>query len=304
MKNDKKKKARQYLIDLQRWRSAVALIACSATFLFSVVAITASLIRYIRMGWSITDYFRYFTTISNILTALVAAFIIPFAVNGLRRKRFVYPKWLFLLHYAGVICTTMTFVFAMVFILPWDPVFAVGNGNLYLHIICPIAILIAFELVESGYRLTKRDSLFCLIPFFSYSLIYCVMVVVLGQDKGGWDDLYMLNTFVPFYVSLPAVYLLAFGIATAIRIVSNRLGQRRLDRMLALWSEDLDPIEVNIEVFGLGRYNGLHDEKSELSIPDDILEALAERYAMTPDALLKVYAKGLLDAAAEKSVNS
>lgn len=301
MRHDRKPKARQYLIDLQRWRSAVALIACSATFLLSVVTITAALIYYIRMGWLISDYFRYFTTISNILTALVAAFIIPFAVNGLRRKRFVYPKWLFLLHYTGVICTTMTFVFAMVFILPWDPAFAVGGGSLYLHVICPIAILIAFELVESGCRLTKRDTLFCLIPFFAYSLVYCFMVVVLGREKGGWEDLYMLNTFVPFYVSMPAAYLLAYGIATVIRVVSNRLGQRRQARMLALWSKDLDPIEVNIEVFGLGRYNGLMSDKSELSVPYDILEPLAERYAMEPDALLRVYMKGLLDAVTENS---
>ena len=88
--------------------------------------------------------------------------------------------------------------------------------------------------------------------------------------------------------------------ASAIRIVSNRLAVMRKERLLSLWTGDMEPVEVNIEIYGLGRYNGFHDEKSEMSIPYDILEALAERYAMDPTALMKVYTKGLQDAVKEK----
>ncbi len=280
--------------------STAALISCSVTLLFSVISIVAALIHYTRMGWAVSDYFRYFTTLSNLTTALAAGFILPFAVNGIRRKRFVYPRWLFLMHFAGTICTTLTLLFALVFILPWDPAFAVGGGQKFLHIICPIAILIAFLLVEGGYLLTCRNTFFCLIPFLVYSLVYLVMVVILGKERGGWEDLYMLNTYVPFYLSLPALWLLSYGMASVIRIVSNRLAVMRKERLLSLWTEDMEPVEVNIEIYGLGRYNGLHDEKIEMSIPYDILEALAERYAMDPTALMKVYTKGLLDAVKEK----
>ena len=41
------------------------------------------------------------------------SFTIPFAINGLRKKRFVYPRWLFLLHYTGTLCTPMTFVYLL-----------------------------------------------------------------------------------------------------------------------------------------------------------------------------------------------
>ena len=126
------------------------------------------------------------------------------------------------------------------------------------------------------------------------------MVVVLGKEHGGWEDLYMLNTYVPFYLSLPALWLLSYGMASAIRIVSNRLAVMRKERLLSLGTGDMEPVEVNIEIYGLGRYNGFHDEKSEMSIPYDILEALAERYAMDPTALMKVYTKGLQDAVKEK----
>ena len=48
-------------------------------FTHTVAAIVSSMIHYSMMGWTIRDYFRYFTTLSNLLTALAAVFIIPFA---------------------------------------------------------------------------------------------------------------------------------------------------------------------------------------------------------------------------------
>ena len=177
-----------------------------------------------------------------------------------------------------------------------NPEFAVDGTQLYLHVICPIAILVSFELVESGYQITKRNTLACLIPFLIYSLVYVVNVVLLGETNGGWEDLYMLNTFVPFYFSLPAVWLLAYVIATLIRILSNRLDILRRNHLLSFWKEDADPIELNIEIYGLGRYNGMHDTRNELSIPYDLLELFAERYSRDPDDLLKIYMKGMMDA--------
>ena len=170
------------------------------------------------MGWAVSDYFRYFTALSNLTTALAAGFILPFAVNGIRRKRFVYPRWLFLMHYAGTICTTLTLLFALVFILPWDPAFAVGGGQKFLHIICPIAILIAFLLVEGGYLLTRRNTFFCLIPFLVYSLVYLIMVVFVKR----WPDFYGFTFGGKMYmipVSVIGIYLLSLGAATLMRCV-------------------------------------------------------------------------------------
>ena len=298
--DNSKNKNRKYLIDLQRWRSFVALAACSITHVFSVVSIVTALIYYNQMGWKLTDYFRYFTTLSNLMTAFAAGFIIPFAINGIRLKRFIYPRWLSLMHYAGTIGTTMTMIFALVFIFPWNPELAFGGTQLYLHLICPITVLISFELVESGYLLTRKDTLLCLIPFFNYAALYLVKVVFLGKEKGGWEDLYMLNTFVPVWISLPAILLLVNTIAFLMRKIYNRLSTLRKKKMLSSWNENMDAVEINIEVFGLGRYYGHLCEKCELSIPYDILEALAEKYSMDPEALMKVYTRGLIDAVKEK----
>ena len=99
----------------------------------SLIAIGSSLVKYARNGWAIADLFRYFTTLANMITALAASFLIPFAINGIRKKRFVTPKWLSMLHYMGTVSTTLILVFALVFILPFDPEFAIGGSNLFLH---------------------------------------------------------------------------------------------------------------------------------------------------------------------------
>ena len=296
----KNKKARQYLIDLQKRRSVIAIIACAVTFGFCLFATGMNIVHYKDMEWEVSDIFRYFTTLSNMLTALAAAFIIPYAVNGIRKKRFVYPKWLAMFHYMGTIGTTITFLFVMIFILPLNQEFAVGGANLFLHVICPLAVLVSFFLVESGYRYTIKETFICLIPFFIYVILYLVMVVFLGKANGGWEDMYYLVTYVPPYVTLPIVLAFAWLVAFAIRKIYNTLSERRQRRILSDWNGSMEPVEIKIEVFGLGRYNGIHGEANDLSIPYDILKLISERYSLPTDGLVRAYTRGLTDGIEEK----
>jgi hypothetical protein len=40
-------------------------------------------------------------------------------------------------------------------------------------------------MVETGHPYARRDTLICLIPFLAYSLVYIVMVAILGEECGG-----------------------------------------------------------------------------------------------------------------------
>ena len=201
-------RSRRYMIDLHKWRSAVALVACVVTMVLSISAITSNLIKYVDSGLGIRDLLQYFTIQSNLMTALASSFIIPYAINGIRRKRFVYPKWLSMLHYSGTLCTTLTMVFALLFILPHDRDLAIGAHNFFLHVICPIGILISFCMVESSYKYSRKDNLICLLPVLVYSLVYLTMVVIIGEERGGWKDLYLLDEFIPWYFSIFLMYFL------------------------------------------------------------------------------------------------
>ena len=284
------------MINLQHWRSAVALLACCICITACYYAVGESFIYYVANDMDLSEYFRYFTTISNLLTLIASCFVIPYAITGFRTKRFVMPKWLCIMFYSGVVNITLTLVFTICFISWYDPLFAFTGSNFYLHIVCPFMVLISFYHVEASYRYTKRDSLIAMIPFAIYSVFYLCNVVVTEK----WPDLYMLNTFVPFWFSFPALYLVAYCLATLLRKTSNYMKDRRQDLLLKDWDDNIDPIEINIEIYGLGRYYGTIGDEYDLSIPYDLMQALAKKYSLNAEDLAKIYVKGLMDAVNKK----
>lgn len=67
------------------------------------------------------------------------------------------------------------------------------------------------------------------------------------------------------------------------------------------WRQDLDPIEVRIEAYGLGRMISRHSDEQSIQIPYDILKFLAERYHLKIEDLMKPFVKGLLMGLDEKN---
>lgn len=295
LKHNKKPGAKQYLIDLQKWRSRTALIACVITLFFALYGIAGGLVQYAYHGDIAKELFRYFTVDSNCLTAFAASILIPFAVEGIRKKRFSYPKWAAMIHYSGTICTTLTMVFAMCFISWYNPELAFGGYNILLHIVCPSMVLISFFLVESHFHYTVKDVLLCMIPIAVYAVVYIFNVVILTEANGGWPDIYSLTSFLPIPVTLVGMFLLAFGVAMAIRAVYHRLGAERIKKQYGVWKDDMDPVEIRIEMYGLGRYAGHHEDRSYAILPLDIIDLLAEKYQIDKQDLINPYIRGLLD---------
>ncbi len=297
------KLSRQYMISLHRSRSTVALAASTLTFAFCLFAVAGGLIEDPS---EITPergnhLFKLFTVCSNFYAAVGAAMMIPYAVEGFRKKRFSYPKWVQLLQYSGAICTTLTMVFAVCLIYPAiGPRIAFGRMNFWLHVVCPIMTLILLFSVETNLHLSVNDSLLCLSPFYIYALIYITNVVLVGEENGGWRDIYRLTAFLPPAISTPLMFMLGLGIALLIRKLYNRVSLYRQKQMESLWGEDLTPIEIKIEVYGLGRYTGVHDEISNITVPFDIFYAFAKKYEVTPEELARAYNKGVIDGLAER----
>lgn len=297
----KNKSNKQYMINLYKWRSIIALIACLVTLFFAIGAISSNLIEFVKTNET-EDLLKYFTVNSNILTALSAACIIPYAIEGIRKKRFSYPKWAALLHYSGTICTTLTMVFAIFIISQYDIVLAFGKYNFFLHIVCPVTILVSFMMVESGYRINIDESIICLFPFILYALIYTTKVFLIGEENGGWEDLYKLVTFAPISFSFPAMFMIALGVSLAIGKVYNYIGEIRKNKLQESWPEEASPVEIKIEAYGLGRYMGMHEESNNANLPLDILEEMAERYNIKQEELTRAYVKGVIDGSKERDI--
>ena len=78
------------------------------------------------------------------LTAFSAALIIPFAVEGVRKKHFSNPKWVIMFHYSSMVRVSLMLFYSVGFISWIGPHAAFGGYNIYLHIVCPALLVFSF----------------------------------------------------------------------------------------------------------------------------------------------------------------
>ena len=292
-------KARQYIIDLHKKRSFIAMIASFASLIMAIYAIVAGLILYAKNGVRPIDLFQYFTIDANALTALSVSMILPYAIEGFRKKRFYCPKWAVYFYYIGVTCTTMIMLVAVFIISIVDFKLAFLGYNFYLHVVCPIMILITFFLIESYYKITIKISLVPLVPVFIYAIFYVYEVIIIGEDAGGWKDMYYFASNPVF--AFCSMMALTFVVAVIVASIYNKISDVRLKRIVDnLWDESVSDIEIKIEIFGLGRFMGRKENSSYATLPLDIIFMIADKYHINREELIRVYVKGMLDSIDEK----
>ena len=285
---------REHLTVLLRRRSVIALCCAILTLALAFYGVTEGVNRtntvFHENGFR---SFIYYTMLSNAFAALSAAFVFPFTVEGIRKKRFVLPKWAALLHYMATTSIAVTMVFVFAFISWTSPSDAFGGANLVTHVICPPLIIISFLQIESGHLFTWKDRLLGIVPCSVYLIVYYIEVVVIGEANGGWPDIYHVLDHLTPAVAIPVFLLLAFGVSTSIALLSNLLTKKRRKKTFEFWKKDLDPIEVKIEAFGMGRMAAEVGEDSNIQIPYDILAELAKTYALDTEELMRPFVKGL-----------
>lgn len=287
---------RQYIINLQKNRSLFAVISSFISLFTAIYAITSGLILYARNGELPINLFQYFTIDTNSITALASAMIIPYAIEGFRKKRFYCPKWALIFYYSGTMCTTLIMIFAVFVISRVDIVNAFGGYNFYLHLICPTLILISFFLMESNYRFTIKDAALTVIPVFIYAIIYIYEVVIKGESAGGWEDIYYFTIYAHFMVSFVAMLTISFLLANILRFLYNKLNDIRMRKLVnGLWGNDVSLIEIKIEFFGLGRYFGKKEYKSHVTLPLDIMTIVSDKYNIEINELIRPFIRGMLD---------
>lgn len=294
---------RKMMVSLYKRRSVIALVSAVIVCICTSYAVGVGLLETTYYQQTDSDYslFKYFTTNSNTLSAIGAAFLIPYAVEGVRVKRFSFPKWVGMIQYSGAICTTLTMTFAFLFILPTQgKEVALGGMNFWLHLVCPIMALILFLSVESDFRFSFFDSIVCLAPFFLYAAIYMGSVVMVGEEHGGWQDLYHLTDQLPPSFAASAMCAFALGVALLIGFLYNSLSVQRRKHMMSSWTNSADPDEIEKEAHDLGRHYGLYDDRNDMTIPVDILKELAQRYEIDVKILYQEYVNGMDEGLAER----
>lgn len=295
MKTEVKMQSREYLTEFLRRRSVIAfccaILTLALAFYGIIAGVNVTIERFQENGFT---SFIYYTMISNTLAALSAAFVFPYTVEGIRNKRFAVPKWVAVMHYIATVTITITFVFVFFFMSWASPDEAFGGPNLFTHIFCPLLILILFFQMESEHLYSWKDRLLGVIPFCVYMAVYVIEVLVVGEESGGWPDIYHTQEYLPPVLTIAVMLLLAFGVSIAVALLSNNFTKKRVEKMFRFWDKDLDPVEVRIEAYGLGRMAARHSDENGVQIPYDILKNLADRYHMDPEDLMRPFVKGLM----------
>ena len=219
-----KENSREHLTVLLRRRSVIALCCAVLTLMLAFYGVIAGVNRTVEVyhenGFT---SFIFFTMLSNTFAALSAAFVFPYTVEGVRKKRFTLPKWVSVVHYMATVSITITMVVVLAFLSFVSPEEALGGANLVTHVFCPLLILISFFQMESGILFTWKERLLGILPFCLYLIVYLIEVAVIGEANGGWPDIYHILDFLPPFWAVLVALMFAFGTGTAVALLSNFL---------------------------------------------------------------------------------
>ncbi len=198
--------------------------------------------------------FCMFTVNSNILAAAAMAMVIPYTMDGLRTHNYYLPRWIVDVVYAGVTSVALTFLVSLFILAPVKGFVLIFSGSrFFLHGVCPILAVIAFCFFMSQKNMSFWDSLIAIVPVLIYAVVYFIMVVVIGEENGGWNDFYGFATHVPWWVSAIALVPLSLLIATGIRLLHNHSRNKRKKEETAFFTETFAGADVRKIVAAMAR---------------------------------------------------
>lgn len=176
----------------------------------------------IHPGKSKFHFFIYFTSDSNIFSALCSLIMIPYLVNVLGNPAAEIPLAIYVLHFVGTCAVMVTMVTVLVFLGPIAGYALMYTGSdLYLHLICPLLSLVSCILLLPS-SLPFYVTFIGILPTVVYGIVYMILVVVIGREKGGWEDFYTFNRGGKWYISavlmVAGSYLISLGLFFAGKI--------------------------------------------------------------------------------------
>lgn len=189
---------------------AVATVVCIATFFT-----TGGEGNMQVAGWKA---FCYFTVDSNVLAALTGLVCVPYELRALRTGKDELPHWALIVNMVGTAAVSVTLMVCVLFLgfIYGYPALFTGS-SFFLHGANPVLCIVVFMALLRG-PVSLRESLWCLLPVALYGCLYFAMVILIGQARGGWEDFYAFNMGGMWYVSVVAMGVLTFVLATLLRL--------------------------------------------------------------------------------------
>ena len=289
-----------------RIRCIFAIVVCATISILEQIAITnqilfepSELIQ--EVGWQM---YHFFTILSNVIMGAVAAMCIPFAVDGLRYRNYHLPRWYVNLLFMGTTGVAMTFLISLAVLSPmygFYKMMVYSNSKLF-HLICPLLSVALFLFINSDHRISLKSSFIAILPVALYSIVYFIMVFLIGEENGGWRDHYKVMEVME-YLPLPVIVILVLGICFAIanllRVPHNLIHDRR-KKSVQRYYQNADPFDypdIESAIKTLAGINRSRDKGGELTVPRRILGMLDDKYqsGMAIEELCNLYINAYYD---------
>ena len=171
------------------------------------------------------ETFKFFTTDSNILSAVASLIVAIFQIRIITGKAKEIPNWVVVLKYIAVTSVMVTFTTVMLFLGPlYGYDFVLKGTSFYLHLALPLLALASFWLFEPYCAISKKQIHIAVLPMAIYGTVYLIQVLI----TGGWEDFYGFNTGGMWYVSIALMVIGTYALAIIIRLLHNHWVKRQM----------------------------------------------------------------------------
>ena len=247
-----------------------ALISCAIVVICVCIGVTMNLTTlydedFDNMG---IRTFCMFTVNSNILAAISSFTVIPYAIDGLRKKEYILPDWVVVFMMMGTTAVAITFLVSLFVLSPVKGFVLIFTGSrFFLHGVCPILNILAFCMFVTSYKTKIRDCFLSLIPVAIYTVVYFVMVVIITEENGGWDDFYGFATRIPPWLSIMIIFPLTFGVATLLRLWHNHSFVKRRKNEAEIFLGYFDGKSAETILYEMGKARASIQPDGDIILP-------------------------------------
>lgn len=295
-------------------RCVLAIIVCSLISFLVIIAVSDQLLSkpdalVQEVGWK---SYHMFTILSNMLMGIAAAMCIPFAVDGLRYHNYHLPRWYVDLMFTGTVGVALTFLVALTVLSPAAGFYRMMlySNNILFHTTCPILSIVLFFFINSDHNIRFRSTFISIIPIVLYAILYVVMVFVIGEGAGGWRDHYQverMTEYLPMPLVILIMILLAFGVATGLRLIHNAIHKRRKAEMELYYqqAEAFAYPDIRTAIKTLADMDRPRDLGGELTVPRRIMNIMEKKYksGLSTEEMCELYIKAYYGGREEKESN-
>ena len=285
------------LVRRNRIQCICALISCAIVVVCVCIGVTMNLTTiydedFDNMG---IRTFCMFTVNSNILAAVSSFAIIPYAIDGIRKKEYSLPNWVVIFMMTGTVSVALTFLVSLFILSPVKGFVLIFSGSrFFLHGVCPILNILAFCLFVTSHKIKIKESFFALIPIVIYAIVYFVMVVVITEEHGGWDDFYGFATRIPLWISVTLILPLSYGIITLIRLWHNHSFVNRRKNEAEIFLDHFNGKEAKEILLEMGKARAKIQPYGDVIVPTLIVKKIVyfTESDLTVEAGCRLYLDG------------